>query len=287
MQEKKALGEAMTEITIRGNTARVKTREGSTHSLPLGELLDRVAKRRIDTCGMILPKECRLVYTRGAVTILVCEYPPGPRSLRWIAQDSRARFGPTATYRTVRLSLPYVIVFAVFEDAILTMANECFFRTLPLDDLDRQNSLHFPALLNCSRFKPPDGKPLSWICTQNLDLTDIVCQETPVRRFRAGLKSLRSCLFETGFNYSSEEHEYSSWYTESRNVDPRIATVDRWHDETEKEPYFALDVEWLEAEITVAELAERIFANQHVRDDQIRSGQQLARLIINHSKNSK
>ena len=100
------------------------------------------------------------------------------------------------------------------------------FRTAPLESWD--DELLYPALLNCSKFTPPEGKPLSWICTQHLNYAALSKETSPGRRLRAGFRALMHCLLETGFNYSSENHEGASWFGESCRVDPRVANVEAW-----------------------------------------------------------
>ena len=129
---------------------------------------------------------------------------------------------------------------------LIAQENECFFRTEPLRSLN--DPVFYPALLNCSKFDPPDGRPLSWICTQFMqDRANQIARKStdPNVTMRKGMEALLHCLLETGFNYSSEHHELTSWFTVSKEQDPRIATVERWEAETKKDPNFVLDVPWL------------------------------------------
>jgi hypothetical protein len=163
------------EIIIRGETATVNLPDGNSVTMSVSKLLKLALPKKIDSCGIRLPHEVRFAYSRGRVLILACEYPPGPYTLSWIAEDSPASYGSGAKYQKVTLSLPYIIVLAAFEGTRLSDFNECFFRTAPLTEIDEENELCYPGLLNCSRFMPAEGRPLSWICTQNLD-------RTPIRR---------------------------------------------------------------------------------------------------------
>jgi hypothetical protein len=233
-----------------------------------------------------MPDGGRMLLTRGRLLILVHETPPRVFNFRWIAEDSDARFGEEAEYRDVRIALPYVIVMAVFECDIrgnvkLGSRNECFFSKTPLDSLDQQ--LCFPALLNCSKFDQPDGNPLSWICTQYLQRrkgrSPGGTKPEPNQQLRNGLKSLLHCLFETGFNYSSEFNEGSSWYSESTRVDKRIATIKAWEKATEKNNLFVLDLPWLETKLTAREITSRIFRNQLLT-----TADDCARLVFNYPK---
>lgn len=274
----------MNEIHIKGDLASVTTQEGKTFSMSLEKLWQLMAPRTMDSDDVLLPDGARFLYSRGPITVFVYERRPGIYPLRWIKEDSPARYGEGATYRNVALSLPYVVVLAAFHGGTLSDFNECFFRVEPLSDTQAKNELLYPGLLNCSRFKPPDGKPLSWICTQKLDRSRVRREPDPAKRIRAGLAALLECLFETGFNYSSEAHEYSSWYSESRKVDRRISSIQRWHEASGENPLFALDVPWLKTGMTLSQVVDRIFSNQGAVRSVVRTSRDLARIIINHSK---
>jgi hypothetical protein len=272
-------------LTIQGKEVTAASPEGRTAVMPLEAFLAKVAARRMDTGGIVLPDGVKAVLTEGAITIWVWECPPCVQRFQWIAPDSPVPFGPGTTYRPVRLALPYLIMLAVFAaDASgqlqLSGANECFFRVEPLKTLD--DALLYPALLNCSRFDPPEEHPLSWICTQHLKPTPGMRDPEPSRRLTASFEALRHCLLETGFNLSSEHHEASSWYTASRQVDPRIATVEAWESASEQNSLFVLEVPWLSAQHTVRQAAERIFNQQQARAKAPRTAAALARVVFNH-----
>jgi len=273
----------MDKIIITKRQVCIETSEGQKVCMSLGHFMDLLKHHyQDDIDGFPRPDGFRFVFHRGPISVLVLEHPTGLYTLKWIADDSPAPFGRRAKYRTVTISLPYIVVLAVFERDQLSNVNECFFRVAPITDPAKDTELLYPGLLNCSRYMPPDGRPLSWICTQFLDRGPIEHQQQPLKRMRVGLEALRECLFETGFNRSSEHHEYSSWYTESRSVDERISSIDRWEKATGKDATFALEVPWLKTGKSVAEVVDRIFDNYGVRDDDISSAADLARLILNH-----
>jgi hypothetical protein len=272
------------EIIIRGDTAMVCKPDGNSVKMSVSKLFEQALPKRIDSCGIRLPHEVRFAYSRGRLLILACEYPPGPYTLSWIAEDSPAPYGSGAKYRSVTLSLPYVIVLAAFEGTRVSDFNECFFRTAPLTEIDEENELCYPGLLNCSRFMPSAGNPLSWICTQRLDRTPIRRERDSRKRIAVGLESLKRCLFQQSFNWSSDENEYSSWYRESCGVDKRISTATRWHQETIKDRYMGLDISWLQTNETLKSVVERMFQNQGLSTGGISNARQLARLMINNGK---
>jgi hypothetical protein len=269
------------KISVKGERACLLTPEGRELSMSVTDLVEEAAGRR-DLCG-VRPRGVRLVDSAGNLTVWVHEVSPGVRQLKWIAEDSPAPFGPGAKYRTVRIGLPYLVIFAVFEDGVLTDRNECFFRVSPLED--ERDGLFYPALLNCSRFSPPEGRPLSWICTQKIDRGPILAESDRRARMRKGLDVLCRCLLDTGFNYSSELNEGMSWFTESRRVDPRISTIESWQAATEKDQLFVLQVPWIDAGKTVGQVIARIFANGRAGRASL-NGADLARIIINHGGRS-
>ncbi len=250
------------EIQIAGDRIRVTSPEGERRTIRLDRALQILQPPAMDTAGIVPPDGFKGAFSRGPVTIWIHQTPPAVHNFKWIAEGSPAPFGPRALYREVRIALPYVLVFAVFARSPngglhLTTANECFFRNEPLRST--ADPVLYPALLNCSRFRDPEGRPLSWICTQYLDMGSIAVITDENQRVRTGLERLLHCLFDTGFNYSSERHEGSSWFAESREVDPRISTVEAWEEATRADPGFATRVAWLPVGLDVAGICNRIF----------------------------
>ncbi len=271
------------QVLLEGQTALGLTPEGTERSVPLSDLIDGLLPSLPTTCGLVLPDGVKAILPGKGGVVVVHETPPQPMSLRWIAADSDERLGPEASYRTVRLALPYVIVLALFgrqgERLQLLGGNECFFLNEPLRRLDQE--LLYPALLNCSRF--PDGapRPLSWICTQHLDIKRLG-RGQPEQALAEGLSALRSHLFGAAFNESSERHELSSWFTETveAQVDPRLATVEAWEEASREDPLFVLDVPWLPTGHTVEQVAERALSNEFGPRRAIRTAGDVLRVVL-------
>jgi hypothetical protein len=135
--------------------------------------------------------------------------------------------------------------------------------------------------LNCSKYRVPDGRPLSWICTQFVRPEQFTGETDPNRCMRAGFKELWHCLTGTGFNYSSEHHEGASWYSESRGLDPRIASIEDWERATQEDALFVLDVPWLKAG-ALRHVTDRIFENAHTRPPAVSTSADVARIVFNH-----
>ncbi len=278
---------AADEIRILGRHVQAISPEGKTAAMSVEAFVERAAPSRVGTGGVILPDGVKTVVSDGHVSVWVHQNPPRLHNFQWIADGSDKPFGPGTKYRTVRVALPYLIVLAVFvsgPDGRMTLSrhNECFFRTAPLEDLEGE--LLFPALLNCSKFHPPEGHPLSWICTQHLRRQSFDTEPDPNRRVRGAITALLRCLLETGFNYSSEQHEGSSWFTESRNVDPRVNTIDAWEAASVDDPLFVLEIPWLKTGLSLSQVIDRILKNHRAVQHRLATAGALARLIFNHAE---
>lgn len=276
----------MTSLTIEGAEIRAVSPEGTSASMPVVDFVQKLGGRSSDSRTAILPDGIKASVSRGPIEIWIHQSVPEVRRFNWIADDSPVPYGPGATYRPVQISLPYLVTIAVFIPGrrgrlTLSDSNECFFTNAPLQDWG--DELCYPALLNCSKFPSQDGKPLSWICTQFLNRS-FESEPDVHRRLRRGFRALLTCLFETGFNYSSEFHEGSSWYSESRTADSRIATIGAWEEASAKNKLFALEVPWLKTGFTLGQVIDRIFSIQQATAPNFGSSEALAQLVFKYRK---
>ena len=53
-------------------------------------------------------------------------------------------------------------------------------------------------------------------------------------------QALAEVLFDSAFNRSSEHHEGSSWFAESKHLDDRISTIEKWDAATKTDAMFVL-----------------------------------------------
>jgi hypothetical protein len=278
------------EVIIREKKVLTVSPEGQQISMDLAKLVQTIMRadgKNMDSCGVVLPDGVKLLTSMGAVTIWVYERPPQVYSLKWIASNSPAPYGRKARYRTVRIALPYLVIIAVFvpgrrNKIQLHGYNECFFRHAPLKN-PAADTLFYPALLNCSKFDPPEGRPLSWICTEKLDYKSISAEPDDNTRMQSSLRALLHALLETGYNLSSEHHEASSWFTESVSIDPRVATIERWEQATDKDPLFVLDVPWMKTGLTLEQVIDRIFETLFATRPEIKSASDIQRIMFNHN----
>lgn len=271
---------ASSEVVIAGERARFAQ---STMELP--DLLQRVGPG-ISTGPVILPSGVKSIQSQGPVTLWIWEQPPTIQRLSWIAADSKKPYGPGTKYRWVRIALPYLIIVAAFvRDAqgypVIFGKDECFFRNAPLKSLN--DVLCYPGLLNCSLWGDGDtslSHPLSWICTQHLKSNPQMESSDIGDRYQGGFEAVRYCLLETSFNLSSEHHEGNSWFSKTKKVDPRIATIEKWEENTKKDPLFVLEVPWIPTQHSVRDFCERVFQQNAAGASHIRSASDLGRIIM-------
>ncbi len=241
-------------LTIQNGKVVLKTEEGQSIERPEADLYDmfhREIRPPIDGCA--LPDGVKFYEWRDPFFLVVHQHPPFCRSLRWIAPDSPADYGPGAKYRKVRLSIPYANTFAMYfcrgGKLLLTGFNELYFRNEPLRS--KSDSLGYPALLNISAIKTKE-RTRSWICTQHL-------RNTAEMDWTTQLGNLITHTWDGAFNLSSERHEGASGYGESQGVHPDLHPVERWEEASRKDDAFALSVPWKPARFTVGELMNCMF----------------------------
>jgi hypothetical protein len=280
-------------VRLAGRSAEAISPEGLTAKMLIADWLALVRPPRVDTGSLTLPPGVRQVFSDPPLMVMVLEVPPGVHNLQWIAGDSPAPYGPEATYRAVRLGLPYLVIFALFAQSELglqlTKRNELFFRTQPVRSV--HDELCFPALLNCSRYEQVEtpGKSLSWLCTQHMDRDPLLRIKDENLRIHASLDALRSHLLEGTFNYSSEHWEHSSWYTEyvKRQIDRRLSPIERWVEATAADPLFVFEVPWIPTGYSVRRLADRMLREYAPPRPPMRTSSDLARVIFNGSQTRK
>ncbi|MBT8439385.1 MAG: hypothetical protein KJO91_06620 [Gammaproteobacteria bacterium] len=288
MVVKKPAGYAEEDVVIRRRGVFATSPEGQTVGMRLDTFIEILTgtNSRFNN-SLILPDGIKLTASRGSFTIWVYERAPQVYSLKWIAAQSPKPYGRGTMYRTIRIALPYLIVLAVFEPERryglqLSHRNECFFLPHPLKSTE--DELFYPALLNCSKFDPPEGRPLSWICTTKLNYKRKKKDGDENSYMKGALKALLHTLLETGYNHSSDHHEASSWFTESIGIDPRISTVENWEKATANDPLFVLDVPWLRTGRSLGQIIERIFGNLGAKRPKLSSATDIKRILFNYGK---
>ena len=198
----------------------------------------------------VIPRTVRWVEPRNEFLCVVTEMDPGPRTLRWIGDESPADYGATVTYNLPRLSLPFIIVPLLFQGPRLVDAR-LFYRTRPMKGMPEQNDLLRPNLLNVSDVPGAHGKQ-TWFCIQYLDVTS--------RNWYDKVAGVGDDVAFGVYNRSSEHHEGHSYYSDSvkEPCDPRVANVNIWAETTKEEPYFTLALPWPSAKKTVRDVVSEM-----------------------------
>ncbi len=283
----------MDTIEIKGTTVQATSPEGVTATMPITEFIKELRPTVMNCGGLVLPHGVHMFFSTPTTTIFFWELPPAVHHVRWISKDSKVPFslaGAKVLYEDRLLAMPYVVIVAVFVRdpsgrLVLSGKNEAYFRTAPLEDAD--DELLFPALLNISKFtaRVAAKMPLTWICTQYLDLRELATESSFNTRVRQSLKALRSTMLEAGFNYSSEHHELTSYWSVSARKIPEIADLDRWEQLSREDPLFTLKIPWLPATdggrpVTVQRLVDRIEKLLEAKDVTPDTSDGLARIVF-------
>lgn len=298
------------QVHINGQTLEVVSPEGQKAAMALDAFLN-YAHGIADSGNASLPEGIAYIKSRGNTVVWVHQTTPRVWNLKWIAPESKRPYGG-ATYRDVVVSLPYMSVVAVFKVGrnrypTLTHANECFFHNKPLDNFETDEMLA-PGLLNCSLFASPHenmpigvpGKSAVWICTQYLKPQRPAKGEPANKFMKRSFENLYETLTSTGFNYSSDHHEFSSCFTEStaaiieaadrvldgkrekQHDDPRVDAIEAWQQGTAAAPHdFGTSVNWLPTGYTLAEIVERIFRHSGAGAG-VQSADDVARIVFNN-----
>jgi hypothetical protein len=133
---------------------------------------------------------------------------------------------------------------------------ELYYRTEPLRSLD--DKLYHCNLLNVSMGNRVAGRAgfKTWVCTQYLDtggcngVADI-------------LSEIISHVFGGGFNRSSDNCEGASGFSTYEAACENgvsgikvVSDVDAWEKESDKNPRFVLDMDWIDAKATPRDLIQ-------------------------------
>ncbi|MDR4468962.1 MAG: hypothetical protein MRJ68_11825 [Nitrospira sp.] len=210
--------------------ARVDSQAGA---VPLGQYaqtLVRFAER--GESDQPIPPGVRFLIHRLPATLLVLEEPPQVRTVQWLDDNSRERFGAAAVYRQVRLAFPYIVIVVVFMQGILTTRTQCFYRTAPLGG--RNDQLFIPNLYNVDN---REDMPC-WLCLRKLE------EINKVQSWGEKVEALRRHFWGAAFNCSATLLRQKSYWWKMKLLDPRISELDRWQAASTQHPLFPLEVRW-------------------------------------------
>ena len=239
------------KITIEGKHARFCNGSGEDLVVGIDQFSQDIAENTIQGLfpePMADNEKWRVPCGRASISVV--ELKPELRWIKWLAPDSPAPYGSKATYVERELATPYVVLVVPFNNNRVLPRVEAFYRNAPLESPDDPGGeLYWPNLLNVS---PNAYGCTAWFCTQYLKRTSIKPSIT------AGLNAVIHHLFGGTFNASSEAHEGNSTWSQcvTDKVDPRVTDVERWQDESRKDPNFVLSVKWKPAGVTVRNVVE-------------------------------
>lgn len=235
-------------ITIEAERA-VLSSELKKHEVPLDEFSQKLAENV--TQGFReepIPRGARWVIQHGPLTVVIMEYTPAIRMIRWITDDSPQPYGPEAKTAERQLAMPYVVLKIPIRNGRVLPRVELFYRTEPLQNLDGPGGeLFWPNLLNVS----PDARNCkSWFCTQYLDA------EGAQGGIETAVEAVTHHCFGGQHNFSSEAHEGNSTFrlAQQQGLDGRVTDVQRWEIASRADPLFVLSVQWRSTGLTVGEL---------------------------------
>lgn len=225
------------EIRIVGKRAVLRQGRAELMEVGVNELFAEIlrAAEKPPSCE-VYPKGVRLWLDRGTGTGVVVEISPHARTVRWLAEGSKAPFGRGARYENRYLAFPFVILLLVFRDGALTGFQQLYYRTA---SLEKGEYLSLPNLYNVAEAY---GQRC-WLCLANL--RDVSGLDWSKR-----IDAILGHVFSAAFNRSSEVHEGNSYFTAMRGIDPRIKTIEAWEEATRENPLFVLDVPWKPAGVT-------------------------------------
>ena len=212
----------------------------------------------------VRPRGARIVQPRRDAVAMGLEIPPHTRRVRWLADDSKAPFGPRAKYADYFVSFPFIILLLVFRHGNLTGQQQLYYRS---ESLDSGDDLLLPNLYNVAEAY---GQRC-WMCLQHV-------QGVGRMKWDAKISVIVDHTFSAAFNRSAEEHEGNSYWTARPAVDPRVATMEAWQEATRADRRMALSVAWKPAGTTAsAEL--RNMLDQVVRPRQLGNATQFAGIV--------
>lgn len=200
-----------------------------------------------------IPDNVKWIVRAGKLEVYILELKPELRRVKWVnatATKQSAKQDENG-YAFRKLATPYVVMSVPFFGGQLQPQVELFYRNGPLTGLD--DKLSTCNLLNVSMGKNVAGCSgfRTWVCTQYLN--------TKGCKTKADfLSEIISHVFGGGFNRSSDNSEGASGFStyEASKCDTRLKDVNQWEKESEKDPRFVLDAEWIDAKATPRDLIE-------------------------------
>ncbi|HEX6813629.1 MAG TPA: hypothetical protein VF384_18565 [Planctomycetota bacterium] len=248
---------ASTSLRIEGDQVLATDRVGSKFGMSVGEFVEALlatSPHRAST--MVMPPGCKMLDVGRNTIVAVHETAPRIHSLTWIRSDSPHEYGPRATFRQVRIALPYVVLLVAFQRATgpnwaTSPAVAVFFRCEPVTA--RSDRLLLPALLNCMA----NDALVSQLCTQGLD-PSVAKPGLGEEVLTRGIAGMHAHLFASRFNRHPEASGRPSGFTVTAgtSVDSRLRSIEAWEAATLAEPGFACGARWIDAKRSLGDVID-------------------------------
>lgn len=207
-----------------------------------------------DIGSIILPDGIRAAWQAHGDYYFVHEIAPAVHALRW--SDSPLAYGSSITsdfYRTVRISLPYIILvieldrYSTTGEVLLGANMQAYFRNAPLHGIN--DPLCYPVLRNC--FTYGDETNVCAVSSQSARQASALGNSfsDAVRR---GIPLAVNAFLHSGFNLHGDDlFDMYRWH-----LDPCVKDIATWEQSTIKDPAFSLTVPWPVTNVTIAKLRE-------------------------------
>ena len=202
----------------------------------LGMIGDRIwdrlqqIKENFKDSPYILPKDCKLAYTKGNRTIVVIEQQPQVRSVQFTSalvssKDASEAQGHSANGYRFTLSFPYITFFIVFDKGKYAY-HEIYFRNKPL--LSTREHVYLAPIPNVFRDRGPDFKPMCMGVDFSIDKGDTLA---------------RQCEYAVSMFWQSTFNDHLG-DGGGKNIDKRIKNWRTWQANTKENPLFILNIQW-------------------------------------------
>ncbi|HLG19154.1 MAG TPA: hypothetical protein VI895_04965 [Bdellovibrionota bacterium] len=236
-------------IEIVGDRVACKQDGGEAFAVALKDFIDAVEDH--GDCVALseaIPDGVSFIRRRGDVVVLAVEEKPTLRTVRWLADESPVPYGKGAIYRQATLAFPFVVIVAALRCGALTGYQQCFFRTSSLRYLS--DPLFCPNLYNVAEAYGMK----CWLCLVGLK------KNLAALHWQEKINEIRAHLWGSSFNRSSEVNEGNSYWQTMRKIDPRVATLQTWEEESRRDRAFPLKIRWQPAGKSVGQVMDEMLA---------------------------
>lgn len=194
-------------------------------------------KEQQEDSPYVIPRNCRMAYTKGDRTVVVIEQEPQTRTLEFAPELLSSREIQNACgngshgYYRFNLAFPYVYFYIVFDRGKFNYL-EVYFRNKPMNSM--RETMYFAPLPNIFHNKGPDYMPMClgqdfWDWFGDVKNKSIAAQADYVV----------SHFWQAAFN-----NHLGKFGMDRNDLDERVRNYARWQEETMKNPLFVLTVDW-------------------------------------------